>query len=530
MADLLFEFGYLFSAELDEAYYTESMIIIDEMGAEIVYEISEFGEYYDVWDRIMAAELGFSMADYDEARYEEGILDLAEAQDIAPETLVSAIMRVEQSWLNQEPDLTAEDKLFILTDVLYQARDYVNESPLYLETEDIWAQEGAWEENTYFLDTLLGESRVFITDVDGVVLFDSHADEMKGEPLADELVSQGVAVRDWKNGRAVGHIIVATGEGYYREQEDLFLQNVRQSLFIAGLVAAVIALIAGAVIARQITAPVTALTAAANRLAQGDGATRLPVTSTDELGEMSQAFNTLTDALDTQQHLRRRLIADISHELNTPLSVIQLEMKALEDGLQSPAEASAQVTREINLLHSLAHDLALLADTDQGELTLDLEPVALGVFMETAVSRWQAKAEVAGITLHLDIAPALPTLPIDSVRLSQALGNLIDNGLHHTPVGGQILVTCRVGCLPEKRGDWVITAVQDNGRGIAPEDLPFVFERFYRADRSRQRQSGGRGLGLAIVEQIITLHGGIVWVESQLGEGSTFSFALPIIT
>jgi len=511
MSNLLSEFGYIFPEEL----------VFEEF--EFIEEGEEFEDYFELWDRVVAVELGLSLAEFDDARYTESLVDLAEEQDIEPEALIAAIMRFEQRWLEQDNVINQEDKLFILTDVLYQAQDYVNESPPYSEMEEEWA-----EENTFFVESLFGDSRIFVTDETGMVLYDSHDDERQGETLADEFLEQGVVLYDWENGISVGHVVVATGEGFYREQEDLFLQSVRQSLFIGGLVAAVLALIVGAIIARQITAPVTALTNAAKRLAQGDDPTPLPVTSKDELGEMSQAFNTLTEALDTQRHLRRRLIGDISHDLNTPLSVIQLEMKALQDGMQSPAEASIQVIQEINLLRSLANDLTMLAETDQGELTLDLELVAMGDFVETAVSRWQAQAESAGISLELNADPNLPALSIDSVRLGQALGNLIDNGLKYSGAGGEILVICGVGSLPDKAGDWVITAVADNGRGIDPEDLPFVFERFYRADRSRQRQSGGRGLGLAIVEQIITLHGGIVWVESQPGQGSTFSYALPI--
>ncbi|MDM8564949.1 ATP-binding protein [Candidatus Halobeggiatoa sp. HSG11] len=416
-----------------------------------------------------------------------------------------------------------EKRLFTLAKTLDKANEYVNNSLSIQQIKEAWTKK-----RNYFLDTILEDSRMFITDEDGVVLFDSQKEELNGKQLDDEIMARGVAIHDWQDGSVVGHVIIAAGVGFYREDEERFLQSVQQLLFIGGLIAAILALIVGAIFARRITAPVTTLTDAAKRLAQGNHTTPLPVTSNDELGKMSQAFNTLTEALDTQRHLRRRLISDISHELNTPLSVIRLEMKALSDGLQSPLEASAQVVREINLLRSLANDLALLADTDKGVLSLNLEVVAISAFMETAISRWQAKAELSGITLQLETATNLPTIPVDPIRLNQVLGNLIENALQHTVSGGKILVSCRVEILPEKEGKWVIIAIRDTGCGIDPEDLPFVFERFYRADHSRQRQRGGRGLGLSIVKQIITLHEGIVWVDSQLGDGSTFSYALPV--
>ena len=504
MPDLLFEFGYLPAADIafEEEFFEEEF---------------EYEEYFEVWDRIVAAELGLSLDEYEDARYELSIVELAEEEGIEPETLTNAIMRFEQRWVLADEEFDNEDKLFTLTEVLYQAQDFVHNSLPYAEEEEIWV-----DESTFFIETLLGDSRVFITDENGVVLYDSEDNTLAGEQLDEAFIRQGVSLYDWQNGRSVGHVVVATGEGFYREQEDLFLSNVRQSLVSGGVVAIFLALVVGAFLARQITIPVITLTTAAKRLASGDDPTKLPVTSKDELGEMSQAFNTLTDALDTQKHLRRRLISDISHELNTPLSVIQLEVKALQDGMQSPAEASTQITQEINLLRNLANDLSLLAETDQGELRLDLQPVAMGDFLQTAVSRWQAKAESAQITLRLNAKPNLPTLAIDEVRINQVLGNLIQNGLQHTPAGGTITI------LSQTNQGWLDVTVADSGIGIAAEDLPFVFERFYCADKSRQRNSGGRGLGLAIVKQIVEAHHGEVFAESQLDTGSRFTFRLPL--
>ncbi len=519
---------------LEARYNLQGDLSPDALEDVFFEEEEEFADHYDDWDRIIAEELGLSPDKYDKARYKESIIDLAEHHAVEPRVLVSAIMRSElQIESKEDPDNengvleegeipNAREKLLFLVESLYKVKEYVNDSLPILEEMEIEA-----EERTYFLDTLLEDSRVFITDETGVVLFDHPDEELNGERLDDEIMALGEPIHDWQDGRAAGRVIIAAGEGFYPEDEDFFLRSVRRLLFIGGLIAAVMALIVGAVFAYKITAPVTALTDAAKRLARGDHATPLPVTSKDELGEMSQAFNTLTQTIETQMALRRRLIADISHELNTPLSVIQLEMKALRDGLQSSSEASAQVEQEINLLRGLAKDLALLADTDKGDLPLDLEATDISAFMETTVSRWQARAESGGVTFQLDTAANLPSLSVDPARLSQAVGNIIDNGLRHTASGGQIVVTCRVGTFPEKKGEWVIMSIRDTGCGIDPEDLPFVFERFYRADHSRRRQGGGRGLGLSIVEQIITLHGGVTWAESQPDVGSAFFIALP---
>jgi two-component system OmpR family sensor kinase len=256
---------------------------------------------------------------------------------------------------------------------------------------------------------------------------------------------------------------------------------------------------------------------------------------------MSITFNQMAEALATQRTLRQRLVNDLSHELNTPLSVIQLEMQALRDGLQTPAQAFEQVQGEIELLRNLVRDLSNLETTDNGHFPLQCEPVDLLALAQRAIKRWQAKAESKGVTLTL-AAPVdlLPITEADPARLTQVLGNLLDNALRHTETGGTITVACQVATLaalalpPTYRpvtaltGPGLVMTVSDTGCGIPAADLPHLFERFYRVDSSRNRRSGGRGLGLAIVRQIITAHGGHLWVRSSEGQGSCFGFWLPI--
>jgi signal transduction histidine kinase len=175
------------------------------------------------------------------------------------------------------------------------------------------------------------------------------------------------------------------------------------------------------------------------------------------------------------------------------------------------------------MLSNLVYDLNWLAETDSGDLRLDMAPHSLSHLLTTEVERWQFPAQAAEVELKLlPLPPDLPTLQMDAVRISQALGNLIQNGLQHTPAGGSVTVQCRV------ENGWIETAVSDTGPGIPSQELPFLFERFYRTDLSRQRSSGGRGLGLAIAKQIVEAHQGRIWAESELGKGSCFRFSLPV--
>lgn len=472
------------------------------------------------WGRLIARELGLSWGAYEHLREEETVEELAIKQGVDPNALVGAIVRSEVRAFENEP---LDDAVFAAGESLFWARVYVYES---LPTE---AYEEEWFEITAespFAAVFFDGSRTFVTDAEGMVIFDSENSEV-GEPLSNDLLARAAAVYEWETGEVVGYVAVPSGEGYYDEEEDAFLQQVTQSLAMGGLLATGMALVIGSLLAQRITAPVTALTQAATHLAESGNTEPLPVYSANELGQMSHAFNQMTEALDTQRMLRQRLIADISHELGTPLSVIRLETRALEDGMQSVEEGAAQIQREVALLQNLVQDLTLIAETDRGKLTLLSESVVLERLLEQIVARWEARAERAGVQLELTPLPSLPNLTLDRLRFRQILGNLIKNAIRHTPNGGMITLSVEHTTPEHLTGsNWIVIAVRDTGEGIPPQDLPLIFERFYRVDQARERRQGGRGLGLSIVKQLVELHGGNVWAESVVGEGSTFYVAL----
>jgi signal transduction histidine kinase len=238
---------------------------------------------------------------------------------------------------------------------------------------------------------------------------------------------------------------------------------------------------------------------------------------------MSEAFNRMTFALETQRELRRRLINDLSHELNTPLSVIQLEAAGLRDGLQTPREASWHIIQEVDRLRGLVTDLNWLAETDQGEFRLSPQAISIDRLLTSEVQRWQPQSQSRQVELSLVISGGLPDMQLDRDRMSQALGNVLNNAISCTENGGHVLVTV------ELEGDGALAVrVADDGIGMDAGDLPLVFDRFYRTGRSQSHGIGGTGLGLAITKAIVEAHGGSVTIASDgPGQGAEVTILIP---
>ena len=218
------------------------------------------------------------------------------------------------------------------------------------------------------------------------------------------------------------------------------------------------------------------------------------------------------------------MVDDVSHELNTPLSVIQLEARGLRDGLQSPEGASDHIIREVDRLRGLVTDLNSLAETDYDELGLALEASSVYELLSAEIERWRPQARSRQIELSLQVAADLPDVDLDRIRMSQAVGNVLSNAIQYTEAGGNIEVQSVL-----ESGEALAISIIDDGIGIHTADLPHVFDRFYRSDQSRSRGIGGTGLGLAIVRSIVEAHQGIIAVTSDgLGHGVTVTIRLPL--
>ena len=366
--------------------------------------------------------------------------------------------------------------------------------------------------------------RVVIAGVDGRVVKDNLSELLPGT-TAPDLDGHRDTVFDLTTSQPVGYVYVDVDHEFLSAESHGFLNTLLYITVIGGMLTVGVAILLAAWLSKRVTAPVSALTEATQAIAQGDAA-RLPVTSSDELGRMSAAFNQMTSALETQRDLRRRLISDVSHELNTPLSVIQLEAKGLRDGLQTPEGASDHIIQEVDRLRGLVIDLDWLAETDHGELRLKLEASSIYELVVAEVDRWQPQSQARQVELLLQVSTGLPEMDLDRMRMSQALGNVLSNAIHCTEAGGKIVLRAEL-----ESDETLAISIIDDGIGIHAADLPHVFDRFYRTDQSRSRGVSGTGLGLAITRAIVEAHGGTITVTSDgLGQGVTVAISLPLST
>jgi len=354
-----------------------------------------------------------------------------------------------------------------------------------------------------------------------------HLDEImlsvRAGPRSDQVVT--APIRD--GGRRLGYVEISEGLDLANEA----LETTSQAFLIAGGGAMLLALVVGIVVSRRLSAPLRSLTTVAGQMSDGDLSTRAPVRGKDEIGQLAGQFNHMAERLEAsfaelsaERDALRRFIADASHELRTPITALKnfndlLQGAAIDDP-SARAEFLGESQVQLERLEWITHNLLDLSRFDAGLVALDLADHDAGELIEAASCAWTTLAREKRIDL-LVWPPAPPlTLHCDRARIELALSNLLDNALQFTPPGGQVAVGA------EQREDVVRLWVRDTGCGIAPEDRPHIFERFYRG---RNAAEGGSGLGLAIVQSIVRAHGGQVFVESKPDAGSFFAIDWPIL-
>jgi histidine kinase len=319
------------------------------------------------------------------------------------------------------------------------------------------------------------------------------------------------------------------GQGMMEELYQLYQTSVSEAMLLSFAVAFGFALIGSWLISRRITAPVRQMTTAAGRIAEGNYSERVPVfhqgENVNELDQLALEFNQMAQGLEKTELMRRQLIGDVSHELRTPLTTIKGYAEGLMDNVL-PAEPQTyqQIYQEADRLTRLVEDLQELSRIEGGAYQLEPRVTDLIALIRSTAERIRMQFADKHVDLVLELPDQLPTLQVDEDRIRQVLVNLTGNALQYTPAEGTVTISAGL------TGNEIQVNIHDTGIGIAPDHLPHLFTRFFRADKSRSRASGGSGIGLTISKHLIEAHGGRIWAESPGPDlGSTFTFALPLV-
>lgn len=328
-------------------------------------------------------------------------------------------------------------------------------------------------------------------------------------------------------GRDIGVIQYADSEPTDTIAEPQWSQislEVNQWLIWVGLATGCLGILLVSLLLRRTLRPVRVLTTAARRLGEGDFSQRVPEGGHSELGLLSNTFNTMANGLEKAERQRRNLMADVAHELRTPLFNIQGRLEAIKDGVFEPdADTIGTVHQQVEHLTNLVEDVRTLALVESQKLKLDIQLHSITEVLERCVDDFRPQAESKGISLTVLMDPDMPAIPMDRTRISQVVGNLLQNAISHTSSSGEVTVLAR-----KTDHERIRISITDTGSGIPEESLPFVFNRFYRANQAQVTDTGGNGLGLAIAKELVEAHGGIIYAENDTVKGSRFVFELPL--
>lgn len=364
---------------------------------------------------------------------------------------------------------------------------------------------------------LLPGDSLLLADADGRVVLDSSG-EMTGQTLSFSLLDRGTPML--LEDQRIGTLIMEPqAVQAVQTLEEQFGQSLLRGVLWGGFIALLVGALLGFFLAGQVTRPLARLTASARQFARRDFSHRLELKQKDEVGKLASAFNLMAESIEKNEKLRRNLLADVSHELRTPLTILQGNFEALQSGQAQPTpELLSSLYDEVLRLGRLVSDMEAINVAEAGQLPLNLQSVEISALLHRAAGAFQFEAEERGIQLQIESEPGEQTWTLDEDRMVQVLINLLGNAFKFTPDGGRIAL--RAHRDPQQ----FVISVVDSGPGISPDDLPFIFERFYKVSQGR---GGGSGLGLSIAKSFVEVHGGTIQAANLPTGGSVFSFSLP---
>jgi signal transduction histidine kinase len=415
-------------------------------------------------------------------------------------------------------------------------RQYLNQdqaaqwSDLQAQLAQIYGRQGNWDGIETYLVAAgptpgQGEGSLTLLDSAGQVVAIAGGRRNAPMTIAEADTHLPILVGD----QQVGTLLFNQPGGAGSGAGEQFLAVVNRAIWWGGILAVLLALFLGVFFARQLTKPLRKLTAATRKVGRGELGEEVQSNSQGELGELTYSFNQMSVTLAAYEQQRQQMLADIAHELRTPISIMRGHIEAMLDGVfPMTSDNLAVVHEETLLLGRLVDDLRVLSLADAGQLTLKLAKTDLAELISQSLAAFEPLAEAEGIELTAE-TPGFPVIvTADPGRIRQVLGNLLANALHHVRANGQNHPQVKV-CLWEQEKE-VVMSVSDNGPGLTAAAQKHIFDRFWRADNARNRDHGGSGLGLAICQAIVEAHGGRIWVDSVPGRHTTFTIELPVPT
>lgn len=363
-----------------------------------------------------------------------------------------------------------------------------------------------------------------VRTIDGTIVYDDRANDVLGSVDVKEDGSNVASAPIMVDGEKVGTVLVRVpgSETLLTKFDEDYRDKSYNAMIFAAVIALIIAMVMGAIFARTIAAPVKKITNAAKALKEGDYSARTGMTGSDEIARLGNMFDLMADSVESNRKLERRLVTDVAHELRTPLMAIQSTVEAMIDGVFKPdAERLETLNSEVQRLSRLVDALLKLSRLESRTKPIEQKKVDLTEMLSSVVQTHQAYIHDAGLNLEFEYDPHVYVFG-DADLLRQATANLISNAVRYTPEGGTITIMARKGDLMGQ------IVVKDTGIGLTPEEAKLVFQRFWRADSGRARATGGLGIGLSVVKEIVEQHNGWVRVEGRPNEGACFTIYIPL--